>query len=491
MKHMYESVFNVKELGAVGDGVTKDTPAVRRALGKVSENGGGTVFFPPGTYLIEPVELVSNTTFFLSSGAVILGSDQIDDYFEAPFSLESPRIGLLFARHASNITLMGNGIVDFQGMAFMNAQKPFEYDGEYERQSTRQKDLFLRSGGKIQEGPATPLKRPGNLVQFYRCTDITIKDLHFKNAPNWTIHFNECDSVDVTGIRIENNPLIPNSDGIHLTSSHKVRISSCRIDAGDDCIAMTGLGEEGRVTRDVIVTQCFLSSRSSGIRVGHHENSITNCMFSHLVIHSNRGIGVFARDEGHMSDISFSHIHIFTRLHTGQWWGHGEPIHLSTGRVTGKGEAGTLKRIRFSDIVAQGESQILIHGTEESPIEDVTFNNVDLILKKGVNSDAYGGNVDIRPVKNIKEALFEKDEHGLYAKHVKGLTLNRFSLSWAQEVPDYFTSGLYLEKCTSVRVDGYKGTGARPQRGDKPFCALECSELTVVGSPAPCLEGSL
>lgn len=46
--------FDVRSYGAVGDGVTDDTAAVRRALAAVSSSGrqGGTVLFPQGTFRI-------------------------------------------------------------------------------------------------------------------------------------------------------------------------------------------------------------------------------------------------------------------------------------------------------------------------------------------------------------------------------------------------------------------------------------------------------
>jgi hypothetical protein len=73
------SIFtNVKQYGAVGDGSTDDTSAISAALTAISSTGG-TLFFPPGTYitgnqtLLPNVEIVGaglgNTTIKLKNGA--------------------------------------------------------------------------------------------------------------------------------------------------------------------------------------------------------------------------------------------------------------------------------------------------------------------------------------------------------------------------------------------------------------------------------------
>ena len=45
-----DKIFNVKELGVMGDGVADDTAAIRAVLDAVQKNGGGVVVFPWGTY---------------------------------------------------------------------------------------------------------------------------------------------------------------------------------------------------------------------------------------------------------------------------------------------------------------------------------------------------------------------------------------------------------------------------------------------------------
>jgi hypothetical protein len=48
----YPGSINVKWFGAKGDGVTDDTAAIQAALNTINALGGGTLFFPRGTYII-------------------------------------------------------------------------------------------------------------------------------------------------------------------------------------------------------------------------------------------------------------------------------------------------------------------------------------------------------------------------------------------------------------------------------------------------------
>jgi hypothetical protein len=45
-------MFNVKDNGALGDGSTDDTAAIRATIALAVTAGGGIVFFPPGTYIV-------------------------------------------------------------------------------------------------------------------------------------------------------------------------------------------------------------------------------------------------------------------------------------------------------------------------------------------------------------------------------------------------------------------------------------------------------
>ena len=49
------AIINILDCGAIADGKTSCTAAIKTAVDKCAENGGGTVFVPAGTYLTGPI----------------------------------------------------------------------------------------------------------------------------------------------------------------------------------------------------------------------------------------------------------------------------------------------------------------------------------------------------------------------------------------------------------------------------------------------------
>lgn len=77
VQKVYGSVFNfsdqpllysVRDAGVKGDGVTDDTSAIQALLTAVAAAGGGTIFFPAGTYLVSGGLSVGSNTTIRGSG---------------------------------------------------------------------------------------------------------------------------------------------------------------------------------------------------------------------------------------------------------------------------------------------------------------------------------------------------------------------------------------------------------------------------------------
>lgn len=65
--------FNVKSYGATGDGVTDDTAAINLAITAITSAGGGTLYFPAGTYVTTGIVITSLTNFTIRGdrGAIL------------------------------------------------------------------------------------------------------------------------------------------------------------------------------------------------------------------------------------------------------------------------------------------------------------------------------------------------------------------------------------------------------------------------------------
>ncbi len=92
--------------GAKGDGVTDDSPAINAAI-TAATPGGGTVFFPAGTYLC-------GSTITLPGGVHLVGSGVGGDIFSATDTELPYRGTVLRLKSASNVDLIKT--VNFDGL---------------------------------------------------------------------------------------------------------------------------------------------------------------------------------------------------------------------------------------------------------------------------------------------------------------------------------------------------------------------------------------
>src|SRR5580704_1775770 len=76
-------VCDVRAYGAKGDGVAKETVAIQKAIDDCSGKGGGTVVLKAGQFVTGPIEVKSNVTLDVETGAALLGSVDREDYPKA------------------------------------------------------------------------------------------------------------------------------------------------------------------------------------------------------------------------------------------------------------------------------------------------------------------------------------------------------------------------------------------------------------------------
>ena len=124
----FAAVFNVRDYGAKGDGVTIDSPAINAAIQAAAADGGGVVFFPKGRYASYSIRLASHIELNLEKGAVILaakptadaGYDLAEDF---EYGREYQDYGhshwknsLMWGIGLEDIVITGFGLIDGSGL---------------------------------------------------------------------------------------------------------------------------------------------------------------------------------------------------------------------------------------------------------------------------------------------------------------------------------------------------------------------------------------
>ena len=157
-----------------------------------------------------------------------------------------------------------------------------------------------------------------------------------------------------------------------------------------------------------------------------------------------------------MSNMVFSNMIIQTRLHTGEWWGHGEPIHISAVPGLGSKSVGKIRNVRFSHIVATAQTGIVLYGSPASILRNITLEDIDLTIERGPLSDSYGGNIDLRPANDHSLAIFRHAIPAVFATGVDGLDIRHFHVNWGANLPDYFQKEPKLPGCTRVSIEDWR-----------------------------------
>jgi polygalacturonase len=455
----------------VGDGRTLNTKSIQRAIDACSRAGGGQVQVPAGTFITGTLQLKSNVDLHLESGAVVKGSPNLNDY--GTYTLPQYGLnhyGVLYTEKAENVAITGLGTIDGNDQVFFEWDKAKTLDTATTRY-TRQKTNYRKVVSGIGDGPVVPKDRPRQMVIFAQCKNVQVRNVSILHSPFWTMHFADCDAVLVSGIRLWTSMLAPNADGIDVTSSSNVTITDCDIRAGDDAIAivgydhhfeMSGFSGLRHVSENITVSNCHLQSYSSGIRIGFlDQNTVRNVNVSNCnITNSTRGIGIFLRDEGSLENLTFTNINIDTKLRTGDWWGNGEPIHISAIRGKENVKLGHIRNVRFDNINCRGENGILVYGTEESMIEDLSFNHVTFDFVDSQLNSVAGGNVDLRGVLGDKNQLFARDIPAFLGQYVKRLSISDFKLQWVNPKAAFLTHGIETDHVNGLQVHNFQGTGA-------------------------------
>ena len=424
-----ESVFNVKTFGATGDSVTLDTEAINNTITAAVKAGGGTVYFPAGTYLSYSIRLQSHISLYLEQGATILAAKPdgemgydapepaINDTFQ-DFGHSHWQNSLIWGENLEDISILGPGVIHGKG---------------------------LSRGG--------PYRVPvGNkAIALKLCRNVTLKDFTILYGGHFGILATGVDNLTIDNLKIDTN-----RDGMDIDSCKNVRISNCTVNSPwDDAICLKSSYALGyaRATENVTITNCSVTGFDRGtfyngtylrneahmvpdkegptgrIKFGTESNggfkniTISNCVFEYC-----RGLALETVDGGLLEDVTITNISMRDIINS--------PIFLRLGaRMRGPDDTpiGKLRRINISNINvynANSRFATLISGIPGHDIEDVRLSNISIWYRPLDTQDTPIQ----QEVPEYEKGYPEPQKfgvlptYGFFIRHVKNIELNNINL---------------------------------------------------------------
>lgn len=359
-------VCDARSMGATGDGQTKDTAALQRAIDECAKGEGGVVHLAAGTYLSGPLALKSRVRLSIDRGAMLLGSPDMEDF---PIRADAPwrRVSLLHADNVVDIAITGEGTIDGNGKIWWDA-------------------MAQRKKGE-RESPR-PL-----LIDLTKSKQILIEGVTIQNSPQYNITTFLCDGLTVRNVTILNpGKGAPNTDGIDPFSTSHVLIEHTTIDTGDDNVAIkSGLVERGDPnvpSSDIVIRDCTFRA-GHGLSIGSETaGGVRNVTVERVTFTGTRqGIRIkSARGRG--NDIgNFTYRDI-------KMDGVETPIEITnyyTGLVKDDpGQPVTEHTPKFHDITIENltatgaKRAAVVMGLPESPIKNLVLKNVNISAATGM-----------------------------------------------------------------------------------------------------------
>ena len=464
-------VCNVLDYGAKNDGSARSTVAIRRAIEACTASGGGTVYFPAGTYVTGAIQLASNLVLHIDAGATLRFHADLSEYPLGPGRLEGVELitpaPLIGGRNLENVTITGRGTLTTDNAEWRKAANNPEARKLWadilqriERKETVPEEDFRK---------AAPALRP-SMIRPMDSKNILIEGIHIVGSSMWTIHLLYCENVVIRNVIVETYPGA-NTDGIDIDSSREVRISDSYFDTGDDAICIKS-GRDvdgrrvGRVTENIAITNCTVKRAHGAVVLGSETaGGIRNVVASNIVS-------------------------------KGTWHG----IRIKSGR----GRGGLLENIRFDNWVIDSPLREAIIVTSyytrvpQEPVSERTpvFRNIAIsnVTVSGAPAVASIEGLPEMPIPGLRITdLVGSGKRGLQAFNTQGLELRNVRVD-AAEGPAFLirdSAGLDLDRVETrqpgaapvVRLDNCENAlvrGGRAWPGTGTFLSVPPGSLKAV-----------
>ena len=257
-----ENTVTLTDFGGVGDGVTLNTEAFRKAISALTKKGGGRLVVPQGVWLTGPIQLKDNIDPHITRNAIVLFSPDKSLFVDKDGKSSRCDAGIKASKR-KNIAITGEGIVDGNGAQWRPVKRGKVSDVEWKR--------FKEIGGvergngqlwypwdvkagypNIAETPEQQEKMRQDLVRLTDCENVLIKGVTFQNSPRFHVHPCNSRNVIIDGVTVRCPWNAQNGDAIDISDCHQVLIVNSVVDAGDDGLCM----KSGNMKPTALVNGC-------------------------------------------------------------------------------------------------------------------------------------------------------------------------------------------------------------------------------------------
>lgn len=289
------------------------------------------------------------------------------------------------------------------------------------------------------------------------------------------MHLWGCERLVIDGVYITTNLKAGVwADGIDPDGCKDVHISNCTVQTGDNSLVFYSSNIYGpaRPCENITVTNCRLTSSSSGIKFcDGNQKAIRNVVIDNCtIIGANRGLAFMVFDGGVLENVVLSNLTIECVRYDWFWWGDGDPIHFNliqrseiNSNIDKSKEppVGIIRNVIVSNVIARGYGTNLIHGHVNSPLTDVTLENIRL----SVAYDPHGSP--------------RKMEHAVVVENALNLRLKDFEIIWEEPYSDKWQSALTFQNVQGLLLDGVSARQA-PNNTRAPAIVLDDVDGAVI-----------
>ena len=381
-----DRTFALTAFGGVGDGQTLNTDAFKKAIAAVQQAGGGRLVVPKGVFRTGPFSLCSGLDLHLESGAVI----QAPDTFEA-LGLPNPATfktqaeadavykvpePLINGRNLHDVAITGSGTIDGSGKHW------WEWS-----------ERAARAAAKTNETRVV-YRRP-HLVAINGCDRLHVADITLTNSSMFHLVPRNINDLTIERVKVRApwDGSAPNTDAIDPGPGTNFWIHDCDLDTGDDDIVIKSGGT------NVLIENCTIKhghgiSIGSETTAGVHNMLVRHCTMEDtdngIRIKSMRGAGGLVENVRY-TDIRMKNVDNAIVL---------QLDYVDNNRPNFKGDPTKIPAIHnilLDHLTIEGSRNAgIIHGLPDSPITNITLQDITLTAEKDLD------------IKNADNPVFER-----------------------------------------------------------------------------------